>query len=648
MCGFAGRFHPQALPDAPGWAGRASALLAHRGPDGGDRFRDATCELVHRRLAIVDLTPAGNQPLANEDGSVWVVFNGEIYNHVALRRPLEARGHTFRSRTDTEVLVHLYEEYGDAFVERLRGIFAFGVYDARRRRLLLARDRFGVKPLFYTRAAPRGQCVFASEIKAITALPSLETRLDRQACFDYLGLGYVPEPATGFAEIHSLPPGATLSVTPTATRLGRFHHTEARPDRRGSDAAIVEAVGTSICEAVRAQSVADVPVAALLSGGIDSSLVVAAHRRAHGADAPPPRTFSVRFPDPRFDETPLARAVARRLGTAHDTIEGYDDRLEPAAMFDLIRHFDQPFADTSLFPTFWVASGVRARGIRCTLSGDGGDEAFGGYSTFWRTHRFTTLMRTPAWLRRAAAHTGTALAAVTRDLGRQLAKAATLADAGASNSAALLAGVASYLTETQKAELMVPEAREGLLPLARLFDGYRPAAADTREELSRRLTEKLFAVSLPSDMLRKVDMMSMRASIEVRVPLLDEDVVSLGLSLPHRLKTDGRTGKLTLRALARRWLPPEVASHPKHGFAIPLDVMLGPAFHDAVRSLLGTPDARTRPLLDAVTVRRWLDAFARRVRGGPHGGAVSREGLYQRVFTLLSLELWLRDQRLTW
>src|SRR5205807_2432929 len=259
----------------------------------------------------------------------------------------------------------------------------------------------------------------------------------------------------------------------------------------------------------------------------------------------PTSTFNVRFPDKGHDETDAALAAATHCRTRHHTIDLADSALSPDALFGLLRHFDQPFADTSLVPMYWISRAVRDRGIICTLSGDGGDEVFGGYPCFWRAN-----------------------------------------------------------------QLM------------------RPAAAGDLEELSRRMTETWFRVSLPSDMLRKVDMMSMRASIEVRVPLLDEDVVALGLSLPHRLKTNGRSGKLVLRTLARRWLPREVARHPKHGFSIPLDVMVGPQVHAALDDVLLSPRARTRCVVDGALVRGWLDAFRRaRPETGSGGGGISRGGL---------------------
>ena len=642
MCGIAGRFHPAQLAAEPTWAARASALLAHRGPDGEGHWEDERCDLVHRRLALIDLSPTGAQPMSNEDGAVLVVYNGEIYNYRALTAELKARGHRFRSTSDTEVLVHLYEDEGERMVSRLRGIFAFAIYDRRRGRLFLARDRFGVKPLFFT--VQDGEWAFASEMKALLALPGFRPEIDRQACYDFLGLGYIPEPATGFANIQALPRGSCLTISRQGHHLREYEQIAAHPDRGRTLADAVSAASGSLLAAVGAQSVADVPVAALLSGGIDSSLVVAAHGRATGQ---PTTTFNVRFPDRAHDETTTALTVSAHCGTNHHTIDLSETALTADAILDLLRHFDQPFADTSFLPMYWISRAVRDRGIICTLSGDGGDEAFGGYASFWRANRLMRLMRLPPWVAAAAQATGRGLTRWTRDLGRQISKAARLAHAGRADSAVLLAGLANYLSEDQKRALVHPAAREGLLAVHRHFNGHQPPGVSDLEELSRRLTETLFAVGLPSDMLRKVDMMSMRASIEIRVPMLDEELVAQGLSLPHALKTDGRTGKLVLRELAARWLPRPVVAHPKHGFTVPLDVMVPEQVHAALDDLLLSPMARTRGLLDPPQVAAWLRQF-RAARHGARGGGVSRAGLYQRVFMVLSLELWLRQHNLEW
>src|SRR5947207_134178 len=447
MCGLAGRFHAAALAPDPAWAGRADELLRHRGPDGAGRYADPQCELVHRRLALIDLSPRGAQPMTNEDGSVQVVYNGEIYNHADLRTALARRGHVFKSSSDTEVLVHLYEEEGANLVRALRGIFAFAIYDRTRRRLLLARDRYGVKPLFY--AEQGGQWVFASEIKAIAALPGFRPELDRQACYDFLGLGYVPEPATGFANVAALAPG-TIMLIDGGVRRTPFHRVRARPDVRWRLDGCVDEVSTALLGAVGSQSVADVPVAALLSGGIDSSLVVAARQRATG-DAT--TTFNVRFPEASHDETPGAQAVAAHYGTRHVTVDLPEGALRAEAILDLLRHFDQPFADTSLIPTYWIARAVREQGIICTLSGDGGDEGFGGYPLFWRANALMRLKRLPPWTTRAAVAVGDSLTPWTKNWGRQVSKAAALVEASRTDAAVLMAGVSNDLSESQKAAM---------------------------------------------------------------------------------------------------------------------------------------------------------------------------------------------------
>jgi asparagine synthase (glutamine-hydrolysing) len=643
MCGIAGRFHPIALPNEPAWHTRVTSLLAHRGPDGTGRYVDDHCELVHRRLAIVDLSLAGQQPMTNEDGTIRVTFNGEIYNHRELRAELKTRGHEFRSSADTEVLVHLYEEYGTQMVNRLRGMFAFGLYDQKRKTLMLSRDRFGIKPLYYTTL--NGELVFASEIKAITALNGFKPEIDRQACYDYLSLGYIPEPSTGFKNVSALPAATVLVADAKGQRISKFYQLKARPEINKPLREAARAVSEDLLDAVQSQSVADVPVAALLSGGIDSSLVVAAYRRAANVS---PQTFNVRFPDKGYDETAVAVAVAEHCDTDHQTIDLSDWAVTPESVIDLLRHFDQPFADTSLIPMYWVARAIRERGIVCTLSGDGGDEAFGGYARFWRANKLAALAKLPWWIQSSLASTGSSLAGWTRDRGRQLEKAVRLAQQGWKDAAVLLAGLSSYQNEEQKQQLVAREARDNLRPVERHFNGYSPAGVRDLEELSQRMTENLFAVGLTSDMLRKVDMMSMRASIEVRVPFLDEQVVERGLSLPHTLKTNGKEGKLVLRELAADWLPSQVTTHRKQGFSIPLDVMVTEPFHVMLQDHLLSDASRISSFIDSGITSRWLERFKWSRQGHHSDGTMSRGGLYQRIVILLSLELWMRQYNLSW
>lgn len=645
MCGFAGRFHPRRLPEVPSWSARASERLRHRGPDGDGAWQDLRCELVHRRLAIVDRSPAGAQPMPNEAGDIQLVLNGEIYNHRELREELGRRGHRFRGRADTESIVHLYEELGPAAAGRLRGIFAFALYDQPRRRLVLVRDRFGVKPLYYARlGGEHGEWVFASEIKAILAHPDFRPRIDRQACYDFLGLGFVPEPMTGFANIASLPPGGVLVLDADGVRLATYSEVRADPRDSLTLPQAVEAVESAVEAAVARQREADVPVGALLSGGIDSALVVAAHTRLTGASL---RTFTMGFPDATHDESEAAQRIANHCGTDHRTIRATPETLSADDVLALLRHFDQPFADPSLLPTYWVAQAIRDHGLVCALSGDGGDEVFGGYPRFWQSERLLALAHAPAWIRRTGTVVGRALLPLTRDLGRRMTKVARIAALSRNDASHLLAGLSCYLSEEEKTELVSGDARASLAPCARVFDGYPQRSVDSIEELSRRLSETMFRVTLPGAMLRKVDMMSMRAGIEVRVPLLDEDLVAIGMSLPHRLKTDGRRGKLVTRALADRWLPREIARAPKRGFSPPVDVLASRDLHTALADLLTGADARTRGVVSQQLTNSWLSLFAR-ARAGATDSRVSRGGLSQRLLILLSLETWMRDHALSW
>jgi asparagine synthase (glutamine-hydrolysing) len=292
MCGIAGRYSQHPLVENPEWAKRASNLLRHRGPDGEGFFRDPFCEFVHRRLSIIDLTATGDQPMTNEDGSIWIVFNGEIYGYGALRQELMQKGHTFRGTSDTEVLLHLYEECGVDLFSRIKGIFAFAIYDQTKRSLLLARDRYGTKPLYY--AFADGQWIFASELKAILAWKGIIPEVDRQACYDFLSWGYIPEPATGFKDIYALPKASYLQIDPGGSRQYQYYSVSPSPDFQGPIDQAVETAAERLKSAVQAQRVADVPVGSLLSGGIDSGLVTAAYSKV----APNAFfTFTVGFPD---------------------------------------------------------------------------------------------------------------------------------------------------------------------------------------------------------------------------------------------------------------------------------------------------------------------------------------------------------------
>jgi asparagine synthase (glutamine-hydrolysing) len=580
--------------------------------------------------------------MANEDGSVLVVFNGEIYNHSELRRELQARGHAFRSTSDTEVLVHLYEEARERMLERLEGMFAFAVYDAGSRRLLLGRDRFGIKPLYY--AQLDGELIFGSELKAILALGRVPRELDRQACFDYISLGYVPEPKTGFKNVFAVSVGTFLIADDEGVRCAEYHRTEPDLSEPGSFRALASCVEERILTAVQRQSVADVPVAALLSGGIDSTLVTAAYSRVSDR---PPTTFNVALDQAGYDEAAAAARVAEHVGSDHHTIRlGASGIIDAETLIRLLKHFDQPFADTSLIPTYAVARAVRDAGIICALSGDGGDEAFGGYRQFWIANQLAALMRLPGWAVAILHSTGRVSTPMTVRFGRQLARAARLARDGRSDPAQVIAGLACHVSDDQKDELIAPQARSSLEGVRRLFtcDG---AMGWDIESISKGITTSLFKIALPSNMLRKVDMMSMLAGIEVRVPLLDEHVVKMGLTLPHRFKTDGSRGKLVLRDIAARWAPADIAARPKFGFDIPLARVMDAPARGAVADLVLGKEARTSGVFDAGTVEGWFALFEKAATGKT-GGSISPDSLYRRILTVLSLELWMREYRLSW
>ncbi len=643
MCGFAGRFHHLQLPPAPGWAEKADSLLAHRGPNGNGHYTDKNCELAHRRLALIDLSHTGHQPMPNEDGSIYVVFNGEIYNYKELRLNLIKCGHIFRGSSDTEVLVHLYEQYGPEMTLKIRGMFAFAIYDTIHHQIFLARDRFGIKPLYYTLLPD--QFVFASEIKAILALNGFAPSINRQACFDFLGLSYIPEPQTGFTEIQALPSGHSLIVNSQGQRLVKNYQVQATPNNSIPFPEAVESTAHALLDSVKSQVVADVPVAALLSGGIDSSLVVAARCQVSEEI---PATFNVGFPDREYDETSHALAVSKRYRTRHQTIKYEDICMTPDLVRALLLHFDQPFADSSLIPTYFVSKAIRDQGMICALSGDGGDEAFGGYACFWRANQFAKIMNLPGALQEAAVTAGDLLAGYTKNVGRQLAKAFRLAQESKQDKSILLAGLSNYLSEEQKCALALPEFSFGMQSIYRLFadrssqNNCGPLTG--LEEFSTRLTETHFSIGLTSDMLRKVDMMSMLSGIEVRVPLLDEEVVNCGLQLPHGYKTDGKIGKLVLREIAKQWLPQRVTSHRKQGFRIPLDRVVTNQFHEMIADLLFTPSARVKAFLNLHLIKRWCQHF-KQARSGIYTGSISREGLYQRILMVLALELWLREHK---
>jgi asparagine synthase (glutamine-hydrolysing) len=628
MCGIAGWIG--AMDDATTVAAGLGVALRHRGPDRLGQRQWNRAALVHTRLSIIDLSEAGAQPMCNGDGSVWVAFNGEIYNHADERRQLESRGHRFRGRSDTEVLPHLYQEFGAAFVTRLKGMFAWAMYEPAREALLLGRDRFGIKPLFY--AADDRRLVFASEITALKGVPGVDLTPDPQALSDYLALFCIPAPLTFYRGIRALPPGHLLEARwvngRVQTNVRPFHAWMIAPR---ADLTLDEAVDRAdglIQSAVGAQLESDVPLGALLSGGIDSSLVSAAAQAAIGSL----HTYNVQFPDAGNDETEAARTVSGHIHSHHETLDLQAFRGTWDGVTGLLRHAGQPFADTSMFGVHAVSRLMRQR-VTTALSGDGGDEGFGGYPLYGQLEDVIRIQALPKGLIRLGA---TLLAPPARvgALPMQVpSRLRLLADADA---VGVVQAFRSWVRVDEHARLSRVRHVD---PVRRWFEPHwlhdLPRRASALERLSALATEVDARLLLPNDMLFKVDMASMKESLEVRVPLLDEDLFAFGLTLPHALKSRSRVGKRVLRGVARRRLPEQIAAKRKHGFTVPVDLWVTEDFKAQLRRTLLQQRTSLPEVVDPAVYRPWVTAFC---EGGRLPG-ITREGLYQRTIMLLALHL---------
>jgi asparagine synthase (glutamine-hydrolysing) len=632
MCGIAGWIGFDNL--APELATQVAAELRHRGPDAQAVRRWPTATLIHTRLSIIDLAPTGAQPMANEASTVWVVFNGEIYNHHHLRSWLLGRGHKFQGRADSEVLPHLYEEEDIQLLGRLRGMYAFAIYDTVRRRLLLARDRFGIKPLYYS--ASRDRLAFASNLNALRVLPWVDIEPNRQAIHDFAALSYIPAPETFYRGIRSLEPGEYLVAQEDKDEIRwevhRYHSWSVVPNQELTlKKAIVKADGL-VQDAVTSQLESDVPLGTLLSGGIDSSLVSeAAQHGARGGVA----TFNVRFSDAAYDETESALMAARAMRSSHTTLDMDSRRGDWEQIEALLLYAGQPFADTSLFAVHAVSRLMR-RHVTVALSGDGGDEAFGGYESY------RLLGRVIRWQR---LHRGVQSAALVagRIFARGQIVPARLVDRLQELLVADDVGILEVLQRWVRGEEHARLCRgEGLLPVRRFFeprwDLQWSKASPRLERLSALNTEINVRLRMANDYLFKVDAASMKESLEVRVPLLDEELFAFGMTLPHRLRVDKGMCKPVLRGVAARRLPERVARKPKAGFAVPVDSWVTPSFRDRYRDCILSPTARVKEYFNTEAYRPIVEAFCNRT-AHPE---ISRAGIYQRAIMLLAVELHLQ------
>ncbi len=607
MCGICGLASVAGSAD-PARVARMSATLVHRGPDSFGEFDDGTVALAARRLSIIDLE-TGDQPIANEDGTLHVVQNGEIYNYRELRRELERAGHRFRTHGDTEVLLHLYEQHGDRFAELLRGMFAVAIWDAARRRLVLARDRFGIKPLYYREGS--GELAFASELRA---LPRGEIDLDALEAF--LAFNSIPAPLTIFREVRKLPAGHLLLWEDGRVRIERFARpapVSAEELRNEDEAELVEELRSRLRDSVRAHLVSDVPVGVLLSGGVDSSLLAAL---AAGESSEPLRTFSIGFEERSFDELADARLVAARYGTQHRELVLRPDAalLLPA----LAEAFDEPFADSSALPTYLVSQ-LAAGDVKVALSGEGGDELFGGYYTY-----AADLL---------AARIG-GLARLARPLVERL---PTSAGRASFDYRAKRFVRAAHLPPLERhhgwKEIFSADARAELTGAASAFDPVdllRARYAETAgaDELAR-LQDVDLGVYLVDDLLVKTDRASMAHSLEARIPYLDTVVTNLALALPTRHKVRGLSKKVLLRKAAEPLLPREIVHGKKRGFSIPAAAWLRGELEPFARETLSADALRRQGFFRPDVVERLLDDHV-----------AGREDRSRQLWGLLAFTLW--------
>jgi len=622
MCGIAGIFYADRLqPVDADRLTRMADAIAHRGPDGAGTFCAPGVGLAHRRLSIIDLE-GGRQPIGNEDGSIQVVFNGEIYNYRQLHAELEARGHRFATHSDTEVLVHLYEEMGERLVERLRGMFAFAIWDSRRQQLLLARDRIGIKPLYFRRD-PR--CVlFGSEIKAILAYGEQSNSIDVASLEEYLAFGMISGTRSIFQGIEKLAPGHTLTIRAESWNASpqRYWRLQFEPDDSLDEQAWCQAIRAKVEESVTAHMVADVPVGSFLSGGIDSSVVTAFAARQTTS---PIQTFSIGFRESQFNELPYAQLVAKEYGTQH--VEEIVSADAVSLLDKICWHYDEPLADSSAVPTMLV-SRLASRHVKVVLSGDGGDEGFGGYARYPHDLREGAIREhLPGWLRRG----------VLGPLSRMWPKADWLPRYLRAKTRLTNLSLEANEAYANSISLCRAPLRRQLLAadVVRQLNGSRPESRVSTEfghgggDLLSGMIAADAATLLPDDYLVKVDRASMACGLEVRPPLLDHELLELAARVPSPYKVRGDETKWIFKRACEDLLPVALRTRPKQGFEIPVDAWLRgplqPIFRETVLRKNG-------PAADYLDLKCVESSLQRHIQG--------RARLGQPLWSLLIFARW--------
>lgn len=617
MCGIAGifQFDPAARPPRP-LLQRMTDLLAHRGPD------DAGYEVVgpvafgHRRLSIIDISNGGHQPMTNDDGSIVIVYNGECYNYRELAQGMRGRGHRFRSTSDTEVILRLYEEKGDACFSELQGMFALAIWDGRRRRLILARDRLGIKPLYVTH--DRERLLFASEMKALLADPRTETELDRIALGDYLHLLSVPDPRSIFRGIRKLQPGHLIVADAEGVRERPYWTLPVAIDEGMSYEAAVSGFQQRFAEAVSSHMVADVPVGAFLSGGVDSSAIVAHAGKVTNHQI---ETFSITFPGlEEFDESPYAQAVADHCGAKHHAFRLTPDLVE--ALPKIAWHADEPFAISSAFALYFISKVARDH-VKVVLSGDGGDEVFGGY--VWRHFDFPELPKAASWGAQRAAGMLRRYPALRSVLPGRLAD--RLNSLASRDQRYLNAFITFHDSELH--ELLEPQLA------AEVVEAWQDNAVQRCLEEApggEQLASKLYAdikTTLVSEMLTKADRMTMANGLEGRVPFLDHRLVEWAFTVPARHKIQGTNGKALVKTALESYLPHDILYRRKQGFNVPLKIWMRGELRDFVRDLLTPARLQRRGIFQPQAV----EAILRQHEDGTVDAS-------NKIFAMLMLELW--------
>jgi asparagine synthase (glutamine-hydrolysing) len=623
MCGIVGKIHfdPE-HPVDPRQIRTMADSVRHRGPDDDGVWTERNVGLGHRRLSIIDLSPSGRNPMGNEDETVWIVFNGEIYNFQELRPGLEAAGHRFRSRTDTEVILHLYEELGPLCVKELRGMFAFAIWDRRMQRLLLARDRMGVKPLHY--AVTSHGLLFGSEIKAVLSSGEIDPAPDLASLHQFLLWQCIPSPRTGFCGIQKLPPASTLTWQPgEEIRIQKYWDLDYREPMPAKGSVVAEQVRSLVQEATRLRLMADVPVGLFLSGGLDSACVLAATRKETSGKI---RTFSVTFGEPKYDESSYARLLAKRFETEHHEFRVTPNVLE--LLPEMAALFDEPFADESAIPTYYLAKLTREH-VKVALSGDGGDEAFAGYQRYLVLKVLSWLSRVPGAAQLSALRKLLPYSAGSRSklrYGKEL-----LSLVGRSPVQQYRAMFLGMLDEEQWMGCYTDNFREGIeedAEMERFLQGWAlPAMPD---DVTRATASDTLGY-IPECLNVKVDMASMACGLEVRSPFLDHKLVEFCARVPSGLKIRKTEQKYILKRAFHDELPAEILQREKTGFGMPLADWLRHDLRGLAHDTLLSPNSCIGALFQTEKIRTMLDEHAARKRNWQ-----------VQVWRLLVLESWMK------